>query len=132
MERSELPKSPYPLDILVLMGEGDTGAAVVLGQMLKKEPTRAISLIVSLDDMNIRGKQIWQAFREYYDINKFMDAIENNDERVKMVTSLNSQALEYGEELWLHKAVVSSASISGRECFTIEECEAHKSEALVS
>lgn len=90
-------------DIIFKMSEGNPGAITVLAQVLKKSDS-GIFQILSLDDMNIRGPQIWVAYKDHCgeDLDKFIAAIENRDQA--MVDTINRCC--GGEEL----AVCSGAS----------------------
>ena len=67
-------------DVLSIMSEGNPGALMVLGQLLK-DPT-TVQYIFGLDDMNIRGGQIWLGFKDVckQDFTVFMEKIKTRDQ----------------------------------------------------
>ena len=71
------------LDLLVLMSEGNPGAAKVLTELAKTEP-RGLAAILHLDEMNMRGAQIWAGLKEYCDgdINKLINAAIDHDPKL--------------------------------------------------
>lgn len=75
-------------DIIHKMSEGNPGALTVIMKMLEKGPEGVFELL-SLDDMNIRGTQIWVGFKDYCkcDLDNFVKSIKERDEG--MVTRIN-------------------------------------------
>lgn len=75
-------------DIAVKMAEGNPGALTVIMKMLEKDADGVFQLL-SLDDMNIRGTQIWVGFKDYceMDMDKFVECIKKRD--LGMVTRIN-------------------------------------------
>lgn len=71
------------------MSEGNPGAISVLTKLLTRED--GIAAMLHLDDMNIRGTQIWIGFKDHCgcDIDKFFEAISTRDEG--MVTTINKE-----------------------------------------
>ena len=93
-------------DIIVLMSEGNIGALNVLMDIVNKYPADHIIYLLHLDDMNIRGSQIWVAFKDWAgeDLAKLIAGIESRDR--EMVEWVSSQAGNCGG----HAAVVAGAS----------------------
>jgi len=81
----DFEKTPFQ-KIFLIMSEADAGGGDVISKLLEK----SFQYLIDLDDMNIRGGQIWLAY-EYCNknIETLMDYITNRD--VKMVNSINEQ-----------------------------------------
>jgi hypothetical protein len=77
--RRKLTVDMTVLQVLVEMAEGNPGAASVLAKMTSADPDNAILSVFKLDDMNIRGAQIWAGYKDFAkkDIAVFMDAASN-------------------------------------------------------
>lgn len=113
MEREELRLNENLMDWLQKMAEGNPGALTVLLTALKEKGTQEMGeLILFLDDMNIRGTQIWIGYKDYCDcdIDKFVGCIKEKDQA--MIDKINEVGRE-GNHSW--KAVPHSASVLGRE-----------------
>jgi len=89
MERNELDLSfldlkkfsdSSSLDVFVQMAEGNPGAASVLGRLINMP--MGFDAIMALDDMNIRGTQIWVGFKDYcnQDIVAFIELVLRRNE----------------------------------------------------
>lgn len=111
------------LNLIVKMSEGNPGAIVGLTNLLKADKTGGM-LLLGLDDMNIRGSQVWVAYKDLYHENaeKFAQAVHNRDR--KMVDFINQEQASVGEE----KAVTGGASFDRSKTpdkyrFTEEEVE---------
>ena len=75
-------------DAIVKMSEGNPGAVRVLMDLLQSGD--GVMLILSLDDMNIRGSSIWIAFKDFagQDLEVFKAAIQARDpEMVRVVNA---------------------------------------------
>ena len=110
-------------DIVYKISEGVPGAIVGMAELVKSDETGFVLLTV-LDDMNIRGSQIWQAYKYLYneDGKKFAEAVKSRDK--KMVEFINEEMASVGGE----KAVTGGASfdrskIPDKYRFTEEEVE---------
>lgn len=88
-KRKELDLDATILDTLILMSEGNPGAAQVLAEISKQK--NGLTAILLLDDMNIRGTQIWVGFKDYCreDTLKFMNCIFSKD--AEMVKKINDE-----------------------------------------
>lgn len=97
-------------DAAIDMSEGNPGAISVLVQMFNKNPDDALIAILDLDDMNIRGTQIWIGYKDYCgeDIDTFMKTVFNRDQ--KMIDKINEQGLKGNHE---DRAVSHGASVDG-------------------
>ena len=114
-ERKEIQIGDNLQEVIMKMSEGNLGATNVLMQILKeheKTPELAFGLYLFLDDMNIRGTQIWIGYKEYCesDIKKFIQCVNEHDE--KMIAEINKWG-EKGNHEWL--AVKAGASVVGRK-----------------
>lgn len=74
--------------VIMEMSEGNPGAVSVLTQILTNHPMGFAS-ILSLDDMNIRGSQIWVGYKDHCKENLqiFIDCITKRDK--EMVDTIN-------------------------------------------
>lgn len=121
------------LEVITKMSEGVPGAITGIAEVMKSDEN-GFMLLLSLDDMNIRGSQIWEAYKYLYNENgkKFAEAISKRDS--KMVDFINQEFASVGGE----KAVISGASFDrNREPdkyrFTekeVEELKAQKKERI--
>lgn len=93
-------------EMVTKLSEGNPGAMNVITQMLNKNPASIVQLL-SLDDMNIRGTQIWIAYKDYCgeSLDLFIDAIKNRDK--DMILAVNINCAKQGTK---DKAVQSGAS----------------------
>lgn len=107
MTRTEIAAGYNLRDIIILMAEGNPGALRVLTQ-LAGEPV-GLAIIINLDDMNIRGSQIWVAYKDYCRENLHTLIIATRSRDQLMVECVNN-AFGPGD----HKATVGGASRVGR------------------
>lgn len=121
--RKQIELNDTVLDTIVKMSEGVPGAIVGLSALLKADKTGGM-LLLGLDDMNIRGSQVWEAYKYLYHENaeRFADAVSKRD--AKMVDFINQEMASVGEE----KAVTGGASFDRNKMpdkyrFTEEEVE---------
>jgi len=89
------------------MAEGSIGALTTLMEMYKSDPATATMNILLLDDMNIRGTQIWVGYKDHceQDMEKFVKAILDKD--TNMIKCINEEGLKGNHS---HKAVKQGAS----------------------
>lgn len=118
--RKPLEKSMKVVDLLVTMAEGNPGAATVLAQMMNfdpQNPTACLLNVLSLDDMNMRGSQIWVAYKYYCDHNldRFIACVNTRDQG--MVDKVN--AMTHATGAADEPAVTRGASFSRREDKTL-------------
>ena len=75
-------------DVALKMAEGNPGAVTVITQILQDKEMGLFRLL-DLDDMNIRGSQIWVGYKDYCDedLPSFVDAIKKRDS--EMVNVIN-------------------------------------------
>lgn len=92
--REKLKGNDTIQDMIVKMAEGNPGALRVLCEMSQARGVAGFSHLLDLDDMNIRGPQIWVGFKDYCreDLGKFREAIAKRDP--KMVTAINIELPE--------------------------------------
>ena len=99
-------------ELFVKMSEGNPGALNVLMELLKRDDPAALMTLLSLDDMNMRGPQIWVGYKDHCesDIEIFAKAISDRDP--EMIATVNSEC--YRPDLHVHgyteKAVTHGAS----------------------
>lgn len=100
-------------DLFVLMAEGNPGALSVLIELGKNDesPLGVTSLILSLDDMNIRGWQIWVGYKDHCkeDIKAFTESIKSRSQA--MVAAINHEQQRAKDP---HMAVVGGGSFRNR------------------
>lgn len=108
--RKSIELKTTAIDLAVLMSEGNPGAATVLGRLMQND--KDFPLILNLDDMNIRGTQIWIGYKDFCgeDMDKFKTAI--GDRSPEMVEIINKVG-QLGNHS--HKAVTQGASFNNRE-----------------
>lgn len=121
--RPKLDLNDTMIETIMKMTDGNPGAIVGLTSMLKADKTGGM-LLLGLDDMNIRGSQIWEAYKYLYheDGEKFAKAVSKRDP--KMVDFINQELASVGGE----KAVTGGASFDRHKTpnkyrFTEEEVE---------
>jgi len=107
MGRKEISLTSNIIDLIFKMSEGNPGAITVLIEILAKKD--GILYILGLDDMNIRGWQIWMGYKDYCkcDIVKFIECIQNRED--KMILAINNEAIRMGSPL---RAVKMGASFN--------------------
>jgi hypothetical protein len=92
------------LDVLIEMAEGNPGAITALGQIVNGDIANLID-VLHLDDMNIRGCQIWVGFKDHckQDVEVFRKAIRARDPA--MVDTINRICVpQIGERAVAHGA----------------------------
>lgn len=92
-------------DTIYKISEGVPGAIVGVTKLMESDEA-GLMLLLGLDDMNIRGSQVWEAYKYLYneDAKKFAEAVKHRDE--KMVNFINEEMASVGGE----KAVIGGAS----------------------
>lgn len=120
--REKITSDDNILSIISKMSEQNPGAITSLSSLIKDDPKSGFMLILSLDDMNIRGSQVWTVYKDYCneDIEKFKEVIHNRDN--DMIEFINEQSASINGE----KAVAGGASfdrskVPGKYRFTEEE-----------
>src|SRR5712672_2980276 len=79
-----------PISSLLSLAQGNPGAATVLGKLLQDGPQGYMD-ILHLDDMGMKGPQIWVAWKDYckQDLEAFRKAIRARDP--EMVATVNRE-----------------------------------------
>lgn len=92
-------------DVIYKISEGVPGAIVGITQLMQADEA-GFMLLLGLDDMNIRGSQVWEAYKYLYneDGKKFAEAVKNRDKN--MVDFINQEMASVDGE----KAVTGGAS----------------------
>lgn len=77
-------------DVIVKMSEGNPGAINVLIQLYDPKDPETVFEMLQLDDMNIRGSQIWVGFKDFAggDMKKFRAAIRSRDREMLHVINM--------------------------------------------
>ena len=126
--RKKIELNDTIFDVIYKMTDGIPGAIVGVTELMKSDEA-GFMLLLGLDDMNIRGSQIWEAYKYLYneDGKKFAEAVKNRDE--KMVQFINEELASTGGE----KAVTGGASFDRNKTpdkyrFTEEEVEQLKAQ----
>lgn len=125
--RKKIETNDNMMNVMIKMSEGNPGAITGMASLIKDDPLKGFMLLLGLDDMNIRGSQIWQVYKYYCneDIEKFKEVIQNRD--ADMVQYINEQNAAEGQE----KAVSGGASFDRSKKpdlyrFTADEVELYK------
>lgn len=89
IKRDRISLNDSMLDVMLKLAEGNPGAITVLTQIVKQDSTEGFFILLGLDDMNIRGSQIWVGYKDYCDcdLTKFIEAVTNRDGN--MVAEIN-------------------------------------------
>jgi hypothetical protein len=79
-------------DLILEMSEGNPSGLRVIMELMQNPV--GFMYLLSLDDMNIRGSQIWVGYNDFCkgNIDTFIDKIRNRDQ--KMVDYINSRAMD--------------------------------------
>ena len=77
-------------ELLILMSEGNSDAMSVIFELTKHHD--GIATVLHLDDMNIRGWQIWVGYKDFCgaDLLKFKKLAQNRDK--EMIKYINDHA----------------------------------------
>jgi hypothetical protein len=97
-------------EVTLKMAEDNPSAMRVLMKILGKFGYGGLSLILQMDDMNIRGKQIWVGYRYHCDadIDQFVRCIRDRDP--EMIETINREGRK---GMYPHKA----SRVSGKRGF---------------
>lgn len=119
-KREEVSLQTTPMELMLIMAENNPGAARVLSDMLKADPMAGLFDFLHLDDMNIRGTQIWVGFKDYCgeDLTKFVTLVRARD--AKMVAHINREGVRGNHTA---KAVQHGASKPGQRMLLTGEKE---------
>jgi hypothetical protein len=114
LARKEMELTMTGKDLIILMSEGNPGALTVLMSMLQKDETTGFASLLHLDDMNIRGTQIWVGYKDYCgeDMDKFLKCVMGRDKG--MVAKINEAGRRGNHR---HLTVTSGASSPGGRKF---------------
>jgi len=79
------------IGLITSMSDGNIGALTVIDTMMTKDPEMLFTDLLSLDDMNIRGSQLYVGYNDFAgrDINKFIAAIRSRSQ--EMVDVINRE-----------------------------------------
>ncbi len=109
MTREQIDLDGGAMTLLISLSEGNPGAITVLSQMIKNNDN--LIHLFSLDDMNMRGSQIWVGYKDYCgeNIDAFIDCIRERDPEMVKVVNEECYRPEYGDG-YQEKAVARGAS----------------------
>lgn len=98
MDRQDISFDITIQEMMVQMCEGNPGGLSVIIEIMKRRPDDGVILLCHLDDMNIRGSQIWVGFKYYcgQDLDKFIGCIVSRNE--EMIAKINEMMHEQGFE----------------------------------
>lgn len=100
MTREAIGNDDSMVAIAIKMAEGNPGAISVIRMILSAQPEmsgfQGIMVLLDLDDMNIRGSQIWVAYKDFAceNIKTLIDAVQARDGR--LVNYLNASKEDCG------------------------------------
>ncbi len=111
-------------DFFAQMIENNFGAMTVIKKMKESEGDKFVSTILQLDDMNIRGSQLWVGYKDYCgeDIELFIKCVKDPEEKQALCDAINitSAKGECGEN---YKAVIGGARYQDPESIRLSEKE---------
>jgi len=112
MAREALNVHDDMLSVIMQMGEGNPGAIRVLMELMKADQIDGFMRLLDLDDMNIRGSQVWLGYKDHCgeDMDTFMAAVRDRDK--DMVSTINAQRWPKDTA---EVAVANGASFAKRE-----------------
>lgn len=112
-ERKEVSTNDMK-ELVVAMAEGNPGAMRVILDLLQGAGGGSFMEVLILDDMNIRGTQVWIAFKDFAkeDMATFVAAIRKRD--AEMIRVVNEEGVA-GNHDW--KALHGGASFGNRPRF---------------
>jgi len=89
--REKIGLNDMGTDLIVKMAEGNPGGLTVLMEVLKKDQMEGMRCLLDLDDMNIRGSQIWIGYKNYcgQDLDKFIKCTLDRDQN--MIDKINEE-----------------------------------------
>lgn len=88
-------------DIIIKLSMGNPGAVTVCASVVNKVGLDGFITLCHLDDMKIRGSNIWICYKEYcnFDIDKFIDLIKKQDHEMKNFVYNHPGFQQYNFEL---------------------------------
>jgi len=86
------------MEVVTTMGEGNPGGLTVVVKLMETDKELGFLDVLSLDDMNIRGSQIWVGFKDFAgeDIEVFRQAIR--DRNPDMISKINDEMFGFTEK----------------------------------
>jgi len=81
MNRKKIEGNMSVIEVVTTMTEGNPGAIRVCSELLKSPDHSGLMLILDMDDMNIRGSDIWIAYKDFCkeNIQYLKDCLCNRD-----------------------------------------------------
>jgi len=95
-KRERLEMNDNMMTIVHKMSEGNPGAVSVMSLIIARDQTTAFMTLLDLDDMNIRGSQIWIGYKDHCheDLNKFTELVNARDQA--LVSCINKESAREG------------------------------------
>lgn len=85
------------IEVVQIMSEGNPGAIRVMVEILRKLlAEKGIALILALDDMNIRGTQIWIGYKDHCheNVDEFIRIVSGSMQtRRPLINTINAEGL---------------------------------------
>ena len=119
MERRRMSLEDNPI---VVMSEGNPGATTVLVKFVQDD-IMGLFDILNLDDMNIRGSQIWLAYKDYCgeDMELLKELVKGRD--AGLVEAVNIASVKYDVPFKVVQSGASGYSSPDQFKFTEEEMQ---------
>jgi len=110
-ERAPFSGTESPFDSLLVLAEGNTGAATVLAKVMQGKIIDLLDVLLYLYDKNIRGVQIWVLYKDICkeDLSCFVNRLKQMDDET--ITKLN--------EICTDNVAVSGKYINNNDRYTI-------------
>ena len=95
INREKISLNDSIVNMIIKMSEGNIGACSVCTDLIKNNPDFGMMTLLDLDDMNMRGSQIWVGYKDHCkeNLEMFIEACRNRDQvMVNTVNRVNSVA----------------------------------------
>lgn len=88
--RKKIELNMTPMDVMLTMAEGNPGAISAMTSLMEDGP-QGIFDVLHLDDMNMRGPQVWVAYKDFCGGNTkiFREKIRARDK--EMISFVNTE-----------------------------------------
>ena len=112
IDRLEINADDSLREVLIKAAEDNPAAVKVLMKIMRKLSYEGFSVILQMDDMNIRGAQIFVGYKYHCrgNLEHFIECIKNRD--TNMLETINDEGLK---GRYPHKAVAGGAVENQRE-----------------
>jgi hypothetical protein len=104
-ERKKLRLDMTTMELVTTMAEGNPGAISVMVQIIQNESGNGLLDLLNFDDMNMRGPQIWVAYKDVcgQNIDLLLEKLKSRD--TEMVSKVND-VMGASIGAYPHKAVL--------------------------